>query len=669
MNEIMPKLLKKVVGAMKSIEKKIVINSILLVGISLLLLGTTAISAMYIAASNAVERNMEETVEVAADRTTWQLQAYLNIAEGLGEHEALSDDTVSDDEKREILQWWASKYGLERCNLISSEGIGIDGNDYSSRSYFKNAMNGESSVSEPLVSKVTGKLTIIVGAPLYRDNKIVGCVYVVPHEEFLNDIMRSIKVSENCKSYMLDKEGNIIADVDIEVVKSGEVIPEGENSGYDEVLEMRKKMVNGETGFETYRYQKVYTLAAYHPVDETNGWSLAIYAPQRDFLSDTYNSVIVTVIILALALVFAVMFSVILGRKIGKPIKLCSDRIEKLSVGDLSSPTPKIKTNDETGVLGDATAIVLNNFNNIIKDIGRILGEISECNLNVDTIRGENYYSGDFRQILVCMDEIISKLNGTVTNINLSSEQVAVGAGQVAEAATSLAQGTTEQASSIEELASSIHIISDQIADNTKNCESARKIVNTTASELLSANNEMKLLSEAMDNINNTSHEIGNIIKTIEDIAFQTNILALNAAVEAARAGEAGKGFAVVADEVGNLAMKSAEAAQDTTALIRHSMEAVENGIVVATETAKAMNSVGEKAGAIEEIVTKIASASSQQADMIDQLLVGVEQISAVVQTNSATAEESAAASEELSSQAATVKNLMDTFILKQKYN
>lgn len=660
--------LKKAVGTMKSIERKIVTNSIILVGASLLLLGVAAISSMFIAARTAVENNMREIVQISADRVEWQLKAYINIADGLGEFEELSDDTVSDVEKRAILQQWTDKYGLERCNLIALDGTGIDGNDYSERSYFKNAMNGISSISEPLVSKITGKLTIIVGAPLIRNGEIVGCVYVVPNEEFLNDIMRTIKVSENCRSYMIDSAGNIIADIDIETVKYGENIPEGENTGYDAVLEMRKNMTKGETGFATYKYMDVSTLAAYHPVDGTNGWSLAICSPQSDFMADTYRSIIATAAIMAVSLLVSAMLSVVLGKKIGKPIKLCSERIEKLSVGDLSSPMPKIKTNDETNILANATTVVLNNFNNIINDIGRVLGEISECNLNVDTIRGENYYSGDFRKILVYIDEIIMKLNGTITDINTASAQVAVGADQVSSAATSLSQGTTEQASSIEELASSIHIISDQVSKNSENCASARDIVNATASELTSANDEMKLLSEAMENISSTSHEIGNIIKTIEDIAFQTNILALNAAVEAARAGEAGKGFAVVADEVRNLASRSAEAAQDTTALIRHSMEAVENGIVIATGTASAMNGVGEKAGAVEEIVSKIAEASEHQAEMIDQLLVGIDQISSVVQTNSATAEESAAASEELSSQAAAVKNLMDAFILKQKY-
>ncbi|MDE5740940.1 MAG: hypothetical protein K2H90_00660 [Oscillospiraceae bacterium] len=203
------------------------------------------------------------------------------------------------------------------------------------------------------------------------------------------------------------------------------------------------------------------------------------------------------------------------------------------------------------------------------------------------------------------------------------------------------------------------------MAQNSNNCANARAFVNETAGYVEGANREMERLTEAMNNISSTSDQIGDIIKAIEDIAFQTNILALNAAVEAARAGEAGKGFAVVADEVRNLASKSAEAAKDTTVLIEHSMDAVAKGMSIATATAAAMNNVGEKARSVEEIVGKIAIASEQQANMIKQINVGVEQISSVVQTNSATAEQSAAASEELSGQASTLKDLIGMFTLR----
>ena len=650
---------------MKSIERRIVCTAILLVGLSLFFLGSAAITAMYISATHIVKGNMEEIVQVASDRAKWELEAYSNRAAGLGGVYKLSDPNVSDEEKKETLSEWAKRYDLERCNLIDTNGNGIDGNTYNDREYFQMAMQGKAHISEPLVSKVTGKLTIIVAAPLYNGNELAGCVYVVPHEEFLNDIVSDINVSDNSAAYMIDKDGNIIADVDMNIVKNGEIETDKQAAGYDAVLAMREKMKNGESGFENYKYKGVDQLAAYHPVDGTNGWSLAIYAPQSDFMGDTYTAISTTVVITVIALSVSIILSLRLGKVIGKPVKSCAERIDLLAGGDLSSPVPVVRAKDETGVLAEATTTMLFKLDNIIKDIGRVLGEISNGNLAVNDTENENYYSGDFSKILTFMGDIVTKLNGIIDNINTAADQVSVGADQVSSAAQNLSQGTTEQASSVQQLAATIHEISEQVSQNSHNCVNASAFVNETATYIEGANREMERLTEAMNNISSTSDQIGDIIKAIEDIAFQTNILALNAAVEAARAGEAGKGFAVVADEVRNLASKSAEAAKDTTVLIEHSMDAVTKGMSIATATASAMNNVGEKARSVEEIVGKIAVASEQQANMIEQINVGVEQISSVVQTNSATAEQSAAASEELSGQASNLKNLIGMFTLR----
>ena len=171
-------------------------------------------------------------------------------------------------------------------------------------------------------------------------------------------------------------------------------------------------------------------------------------------------------------------------------------------------------------------------------------------------------------------------------------------------------------------------------------------------------------LTEAMTNINSTSDKISNIIKTIEDIAFQTNILALNAAVEAARVGEAGKGFAVVADEVRNLAKKSAEAVKDTTRLIDSSVEAVNSGVEITGQTAESVKTLCEYSLALKRIVDNITESGHRQSDMVAKISEDITQISGVVQSNSATAEESAAASEELSGQAGMLKELIGTFHL-----
>ncbi|MGE4213248.1 MAG: methyl-accepting chemotaxis protein, partial [Anaerotignaceae bacterium] len=325
-------------------------------------------------------------------------------------------------------------------------------------------------------------------------------------------------------------------------------------------------------------------------------------------------------------------------------------------------PMPDITSKDEVGILANSTREIVENLTAVIKETDRRLAGLADGDL---TSESDMVYPGDLAQLKVSMDRIFSDLNMSLGQINQSSEQVSSGSGQVSAAAQALSQGATEQASSIEELSATINDISIHIKQNADNALKANELAKQSGDALQIGSRQMEDMVNAMTEISQTSGEIGKIIKTIDDIAFQTNILALNAAVEAARAGQAGKGFAVVADEVRNLAQKSAEAAKNTTELIENTVHAVDNGRKIADGTAESIAVVVEKSEAVVENLKKITNASVEQADSIAQVTQGVEQISGVVQTNSATAEESAASSEELSSQAQLMKDLVGKFKLK----
>lgn len=354
--------------------------------------------------------------------------------------------------------------------------------------------------------------------------------------------------------------------------------------------------------------------------------------------------------------VFGIVIISAIAKKMSDPIEQASERLTKLSLGDLKADVEIFEAEDEIGDLTRALSKTVQTWRDYIGDISSCLAELDKGNLSLEM---NMEYVGDFAPIKESFQRTIHTLNNTFRNLNMSAEQVASGA-------QALSQGTMEQASSVEELAATISEIHSHVASNAENAKLASEQALTTVSELELGKKQMEQMTSAMDQINNSSSEISKIIKTIEDIAFQTNILALNAAVEAARAGSAGKGFAVVADEVRNLASKSAEASKNTAALIEATVHSVQEGAGIANETAASMERIVLSSEESAKLVHKISKASQEQAASLEQVTQGIDQISSVVQTNSATSEESAAASEEMSGQAQMLKNLVKQFKIRE---
>ncbi len=375
-----------------------------------------------------------------------------------------------------------------------------------------------------------------------------------------------------------------------------------------------------------------------------------------------------TIFIMSGTVVIAFIIALLLGRYISGTISIPMQKFaafaEILAEGDINVDKVIDEKDKLLHLRRDEVGILAGSFDRVIASTiqqAQITKAISEGDLTVVVpIKSDNDVLGK------ALFTLVERFNNLVTSIVSSANQVDSGAGLVSGSSVSLSQGATEQASSVEELTASLEEITSQTMQNAKNAQTTDELAKNIKEDAELGNKQMAGMLHAMDEINNSSDNIGKIIKVIEDIAFQTNILALNAAVEAARAGQHGMGFAVVADEVRNLAGQSAKAAKETAELIQNSIKKVEDGTLTANETAGALNKIVVGITKVSELIDNIALASNEQAAALEQINQGIMQVSQVVQSTAAASEESAAASEELSGQADLLKESVSVFKLNK---
>ena len=524
--------------------------------------------------------------------------------------------------------------------------------------YTKVAAEKKSHVVDPFVSSITGETIFVLVVPVLYKDEFKGAIVVDLNVTMFKTLGQD-EAGEGAKTFfdVVNHDGKFVYSSNPEAV--GKNI--GEYVGEDN---FKNNIQSRFADRETFHVKDSHRIRYFSPLTiyDTDWYvqsamSLDVYNAGKNRL--LYTLVFAEFVIFVL-LQFVIFFTT---RRSLKPLGKLAKESDKIADGnfniDISYPYQ-----DEIGRLIQSFKRIIDRLNYVVSDLHSKLGAFSQGDFGQEIHEDENY-KGDFHPILISLQEISGSLNATLKNVRNSSSEVSSSAGQVSSMAQRIADGTTKQASSVSDLSGTMDNISKRIHHTAKQAEKAQELGVLSGSHVETSNQKMTDMQGAMEEITEKSKEIGKIIKTIDDIAFQTNILSLNAAIEAARAGEAGKGFAVVADEVGNLAKKSQEAAQNTSVLIEETIGAVQKGARFTAETAEALHSVSDSTNQVNELILEISKASEEESEGINKLSEGIQEISAVVQDNSATAEESAATSQELSTQANVLNDLVDKFNLR----
>ena len=519
---------------------------------------------------------------------------------------------------------------------------------------------------KPYISDIMNdgqQMIFLLEVPIINDGHFDGVVYGGISADFLSDIVVNLAMGSSGVAYVLDNRGNVIGHREASIVEEGSNMIEAAKTdpSVADVAAVNQRMIQRETGFGTYNFYGDNKFVGFAPIDGNQEWSIAIEASQREFKSTLDRSIMLTVLVIVLVVLATFPVAVNVGRSISGPIRSCVARLEKMADGDLHTPSPQVKSKDETAQLAKALETMLFRLNDVAQDVSQHLGKMAQGDFQETITRT---YWGDFVAMEQSIKTIHNSLKDTLSQISQSAGTVASSAVQVSNGAQSISQGATEQASAIHELSATADSIAENARQTAATAEEAGHFVAQAGAQLGVSVDYVQELNAAMEKISGSSTKISKIIDTIENIAFQTNILALNAAVEAARAGSTGKGFAVVADEVRNLASKSNEAAKATKELIERSITAVAEGGQVVTKVTESLDKTSSIAENVTIKVDAVVGAVKSQTAAISQVTEGIDQISSIIQSTSATSEQSAATAQELSGQSLLMNKLVRKFRL-----